>query len=433
MTEIQHTMFVRCTMRPVTLSLFLVAMTMGIARAEDSTAFRGNDGMGASSEKSAPTSWSESKNLQWRTKLPGLGGSTPTLVGDRIYLTCYSGYGIEPSEGDPKKLMRHVVCLNRDSGKIEWTKDFQPKLPESAYKGGNSSRHGYSTSTITTDDEHLFVFFGKSGVYCLDMNGNEVWKTEVGNGTNGWGSGASPRLYKNLVIVNASVESRRVVALDKASGKQVWEVENIRGAWNTPMVVEGLSGDELVISLPERVVSFDPATGKELWSCDGIPDRGYTCPSVIAHNGIVFIIGGRKNTAIAVKTGGRGDVTDSHVLWRESYGSNVTSPVYNDGHIYWAHESRGIAYCLDAETGEVKYQERLQPRPGLIYASPLLVQGKVYYQSQNAGVFVVEAKPEFKLLSQNETGDDARSNACPVADRGRLLLRSDAYLHCYDD
>ncbi len=418
-------------MKRVILSAILLAAASGSTRGEDSTAFRGADGLGSSSETAAPTVWSESQNLKWRTKLPGLGGSTPILVGERIYLTCYSGYGIIPSEGDPNELMRHVVCLDRDTGEIAWSKPFEPKLPESNYKGGTSARHGYSTSTIATDGEHLFVFFGKSGVYCLDMDGKEKWKANVGDRTNGWGSGASPRLYKNLVIVNASVESRSLFALDKATGKEVWKVENIKGAWNTPTIVAALNGDELVISLPQRIISIDPLSGEELWSCNGIPDRGYVCPSVIAHDGVVFVIGGRKNTAIAVRTGGRGDVTDSHELWRADYGSNVTSPVYQDGYLYWAHESRGIAYCLDPKTGALQYDERILPRPGLIYASPLLVQGKIYYQSHESGVYVVQAKPEFKLLARNESGDDARSNACPLADRGRLLLRSDAYLHCY--
>jgi hypothetical protein len=337
---------------------------------------------------------------------------------------------VTPSEGDPENLMRHVVCLDRKTGQLQWVKDLQPKLPESGYTGGNSSRHGYSSSTIATDGESLFVFFGKSGVYRLDMDGNVKWQADVGEGVHNWGSAASPRLYKNLVIVNASVESKTLRALDKETGQEVWRVENIRGVWNTPTPVASSNGDELVLSLPEKITSFDPATGNQLWTCTGIPDRGYTCPSVIAHDGVVYVIGGRKNTAIAVKTGGRGDVTDSHQLWRADFGSNVTSPVYHDGHIYWANESRGMAYCLDAKTGEAKYQVRFRERPGLIYASAVLVDGKIYYQSQEEGVYVVAAKPDYELLAHNKTQDTNRSNACPVPDAGRLLIRSDGYLYC---
>lgn len=413
------------------LSAILLAALVGSAAAEDSTEFRGSAANGQSSETNLPTEWSQTKNLQWRTELPGPGGSSPTLIGERIYLTCYTGYGLRPSEGSDKNLMRHVLCLDRDSGAILWTKDFKPKLPESNYKGGTSARHGYSTSTIATDGEGLYVFFGKSGVYRLDMDGNTKWHVEVGDGTHSWGSGASPRLYNNLVIINASVESRTLRALDKETGEEVWKVDGIRGAWNTPTIVKGDNGDELVMSLPRKMISFDPATGKELWTCEGIPDGGYTCPSVLADNGIVYVIGGRQNTAIAIRTGGRGDVSDSHELWRVNYGSNVTSPVLHEGHLYWAHEAGGIANCLDAETGEVKYRERLQPRPGLIYASPLLADGKIYYQSHNKGVYVVAAKPEFELLAHNTSDDEERSNANPVADKSRLLVRTDGYLHCY--
>ena len=423
-------------MRCRLLNTGLVCAILTLCTAADWTQFRGPGGSATSADTGLPVEWSSDRNVVWRTKLPGLGSSCPITLNGRIYVTCYSGYGIEPNQGDMKDLLRHVVCLDEATGKILWKKDFQPVLPESRYGGGNSSWHGYATSTPTTDGERLYVFFGKSGVYCLDLDGNEIWHTSVGERTHSWGSGSSPVLYDDLVIVNASVESGSLVALDKQTGEVVWRVPRIRGCWNTPVLVPLPDGrTELVLSLPGRpegrIVGFDPATGKELWHCAGIEDGGYVVPSVVAHDGIVYAIGGRRNTAVAVRAGGRGDVTDTHLLWRVHRGSNVSSPVYHDGHLYWVHERRGIAYCLDAKTGEVVYEQRLRPRPGIVYSSAIQADGRIYVVSQRNGAYVLAAEPRFRLLAHNRFDDDSsRTNASLVVSNGRLLLRSDRYLYC---
>jgi outer membrane protein assembly factor BamB len=419
--------------RYLTVCAFLCALPASFAGADDWMQFRGPGGLATAETAGVPASWSLDDNLLWKTELPGPGTSSPITVGDKIYLTAYSGYGIEPSQGNMEDLMRHVVCLDRASGEIVWTKNFKPRLPESEYSGGNNARHGYASSTIASDGEHLYVFFGKSGVYCLDLEGNEIWHTLVGDGTRGWGSSNSPVLYKDLVIINASIESQRLLALDKKTGEIRWESdERIRGSWNTPLLVDAPGGEqELVVCVPETILGIDPDTGQTLWTCAGIPDRGYICPSAIAHNGIVYAIGGRKNTAIAVRAGGRGDVTDTHMLWETAAGSNVSSPIYHDGYIYWMHDSRGAFNCLDAKTGDVIFQERVEPRPGRVYSSVTFAGGKVIAVSQHDGAFVLAAKPEFELLSHNTfEGDDARANACPVIDGDRLLLRNDKYLYC---
>lgn len=400
--------------------------------AADVTGFRGPGGVAVSNEAGLPAEWSSTKNVAWKTRLPGPGTSSPIVLGERIYLTSYSGYGLQPNQGDQSGLMRHVLCLDRKSGKTIWKKDFKPQLPESRYSGGNNARHGYASSTPTTDGKHLFVFFGKSGVFCLDLNGKTVWKADVGSGTRGWGSSNSPVLYKNLVIINASVESGQLLALDKQTGKVAWGGIRVRGSWNTPLLVEVPGGGtELVVGVPQIVLGLDPATGKRLWSCEGIPDRGYVCPSIVAKDGVVYAIGGRQNTALAIKVGGRGDVTATHRLWTKNRGSNVSSPVVVGGHLYWVHERRGTAYCLSAKTGEIVFEERLAPRPGLVYSSMLAADGKLYCISQHNGTYVLAIGKKFKLLAHNTfANDDSRTNACPVAHRGQLLLRTDGFLYC---
>jgi outer membrane protein assembly factor BamB len=404
--------------------LFLVfpAVAMGA----DWTEFRGPAGQGISAEKGLPLQWSSKKNIIWKTQMPGPGASSPITLGDRVYLTSYSGYALDDKEpGEMENLRRHLLCLDRKSGKILWTKKFMPVLPEHKYQG-EGSYHGYSASTPITDGEKLYVFFGKSGVYAFDLDGNQVWHTAVGKGIHGWGSGTSPILYKNLLLVNASIESGSMVALDKSSGQEIWRVPGISSAWNTPVLVHLPSGAvELVVSISNWVVGLNPDTGKQLWKADGV--HRYVCPSVVTHDGIVYAIGGG-NTSLAVKAGGRGDVTKTHVLWRLNKGSNVSSPVYKDGHLYWAGDN-GVV-CQDAATGKIVYQKRL-PDSGRLWASPVLADGKLYYVSQFSGAYVVAARPEYQLLARNVFDDDkTRSNASPAVSNGQILLRSDRYLYC---
>lgn len=412
-------------------SVFLFTACLRASAEDNWNQFRGPNQIGHSDATGLPGVWGTGRNVIWQVDLPGAGTSSPVVWGDRVFVTCYSGYGLsEDDPGDQSKLMRHVVCVGRLAGNVLWKRDFKPLLPESRY-AGNGARHGYASSTPVADAEHVYVFFGKSGVYCLDHDGNQQWHVSVGTGIHNWGSAASLRMYRDLIIVNASVESRSLVALNKSDGRVVWKVEGIRGAWNTPVLVPVGDRHELVVCVPQRVLAFDPETGEKLWECEGIPDRGYVVPSVVYHDGIVYAIGGRQNTALAVRAGGRGDVTGTHLLWKVSKGSNVASPVYHDGHLYWVHERRGVAYCLDAKTGEVVYEKRLEPRPGIVYSAMLYADGKLYCTSQYEGTFVLAARPQFALLARNVfTDDDSRCNASPIVSGKQLLFRSDKRLYC---
>jgi outer membrane protein assembly factor BamB len=281
--------------------LLLPAILAVFALGADWSQFRGLNGSGTSSETGLPTTWSATENVVWRTKLPGPGTSSPIVVGRRVYLTCYSGYGLEPGKGDMDKLMRHLVCVDRDKGAILFTRDFKPVLPESKYgPGSNECEHGYSSSTLASDGTNLFAFFGKSGVYCLDLDGKEVWNAKVGTGTNGWGSSNSPVLYKDLVIINASIESNSVVALEKNTGNEVWRAKGIGSSWNTPVLVEAQEGPELVVSEQNAVIGFEPATGKELWRVTSF-GKNYVCPSVVAHKDVVYVVRGGSG---AIRAGG---------------------------------------------------------------------------------------------------------------------------------
>jgi outer membrane protein assembly factor BamB len=423
----------------------LLALT---ALGADWPQFRGPGGAGVSGETGLPVTWSATENVVWRTPLPGPGTSSPIVVGQRVYLTCYTGYGVKaPADTDDKdrdNLMRHVLCIDRATGKIVWTKDFKPALPESTYQPGNDSEHGYASSTLASDGRRLYAFFGKSGVYCLDLDGNQVWHATVGNNVTGWGSSNSPVLFKDLVIINASVESGSLVGLDKNTGKEVWRTKGISSSWCTPVLVQlprAAAADpktpvELVVNESRAVIGFDPASGKELWRVTGF--NGYVCPSVVtdspypapaprapagkgAPQGTVFVVRGE---ALAIKAGGRGDVTDTHVLWRVQGSSLVPSPVYHDGRLCWD----GIS--LDAATGKEVTRGSISAAGGY-YASPLWADGRIYYVSRFGGTIVVDAGQKFQKLAHNKFDDDnSRTNASPIAHDGCLLLRTDRHLYC---
>ena len=417
------------TMKSPSITICALLLVTGIATGADWLQFRGPGGQGISEEKGLPTEWSAEKNIVWKLKMPGAGASSPVVLGKRVFITCYSGYGLDTKEtGKMEDLRRHLLCIDRETSKTLWAKEFQPDLPEHKYTG-EGSYHGYAASTPLIDGERLYVFFGKSGVYCFDLDGNQLWRTVVGKNTNGWGSGTSPISYKDTVIINASVESGELVALEKANGKEKWRAKGISAAWNTPIIVTTpKKTQELVVSVHKCVLGFDPDSGKELWKTEGI-DR-YVCPSVVAHDGVVYAIGGG-HTSLAVKVGGIGDVSKTEGVWFVKKGSNVGSPIYHEGHLYWAGDDNGHVHCQDAATGKFLYSKRLDPPSGQIWASPVLADGKLYYVSKENGTYVVAAKPEFQLVAHNKiAGDKSRSNASIAISNGQLFLRNDQYLYC---
>ena len=208
-----------------------------------------------------------------------------------------------------------------------------------------------------TDGKAVYVFHGRTGVFAYSLNGDELWHKDVGEKVHVWGSGASPILVGDLLVVNASVESQSLVALNKTSGKEVWRLKGINSSWCTPALLQTADGkQELLISIQNKVLGLDPATGKELWTCAGVQD--YICPSVTTHGDVAYVSGRRKSVTMAIRGGGRGDVTKTHKLWEINKGSLVPTPLYYDGLLYMVNH-QGIAYCLKAESGEVVYESRV--------------------------------------------------------------------------
>ncbi len=393
--------------------------------AEDWPMFRGPQGVGVSSVRALPASFNDKEGLVWKADLPGPGASSPIVFGDRIYITCYSGYGVAKKDTDQTTLTYHVLCFKPD-GSLLWNKTLPAVTPVEPYKGF-AALHGYASSTSVVDQQGLYTFFGVTGVSAWSHEGNLRWTTPVGKNTHNWGAGPSPVLYQDVVIVNASVESDALIALDKKTGKQRWRHQGMERSWNSPIVIQTGNRAELVVHIKNRVLAFDPLKGTPLWNHKGIPD--YVCPSIAAKDNVIFVSGGRRSQTIALESDGHGQVRER---WRIDEGNNVCSPVYYQGHIYWTHDRRSRLYCVNAETGDMVYEEQLEPRSQTIYASPLIADEKIYLVSRTKGIYVVAAKPEFELLAHNVFASDPsifNASPAPLAPN-RLLIRSDRALYC---
>jgi hypothetical protein len=395
-------------------------------RAADWPRFRGPGGQGHAVGDVAPMKWGPGENIAWKTPLPGPGSSSPIVSGDRVFLTCYSGYGLAADQGNPADLKRHALCLDRATGKILWNISVPAPLPETVYTGRYIVMHGYASATPVTDGRTVFFFLAKSGVFAFDFNGNRLWHADVGAGAHDWGSGASPILLGDLLIVNAAAESDQLIALDKRTGKQVWAARGVARAWNTPAAADlGAGRMELLLANQSHIRSFDPRDGSELWRCAGIR-AAELCPSIVTRGDTGYLVGSPKGETMAFRLGGKGDVSADAVRWRINKGSNVVSPVLHEGLLYFASDTRGTLHAVDAATGESVYEQRLDPRPGQVYASPVRVKDKLYYFSRTAGAYIVQTGSAFKLLAHNPPLDPASCSASPAIVDGQIFIRSDA-------
>jgi len=432
--------------------------------AGDWTGFRGADGSGVSDDKGTPVTWSDTQNLKWKVELPGPGSSSPIVVGNRVLVTCFSGFD---QNGGVAGMKRHLMCFDRSTGRLLWNATVASVPQEDPYTGMMRT-HGFASQTPVSDGERVYVFFGKSGVLAFDLEGKQLWQTSVGleSSRMRWGSGASPILYGDTVIVNASDESEALRALDKKTGKEVWKAEasSLDSVYSTPLILKRPDGESDLIALAQgEVWGLNPANGKLRWYAV-TNFNGTVSPSAVAADGIVYMMAGRGSGALAVKAGGKNDVTDTHIAWTSRTGSNIPSPLVHEGHLYWVDDN-GIVRCANAKTGELVYQKRLEGLAdggerseggaegdrgrggpgggsgggfgggrgggGGFYASVAYADGKLYAVSRNSGTFVIAGGTAYEQLAQNRfESDRSIFNASPAISDGAIFLRSDKALYC---
>ncbi len=469
-------------------------------KAENWPAWRGANQTGVSLEKNLPLTFDGTNNLRWHISLPGPGNSSPIVWGDRIFI----------SQFVPEDKQRALFCFDRTNGKKLW--QVGTVYAESEQTQENNP---YCAGTPATDGKWVYVCYGSAGVYAYDFTGKEAWHRDLGKISHMFGNAVCPVLHGDLCFLNFGPDSKaRLVALDKATGKTVWEAEppkidpseepQMRGpggpsgpplggfggprpeggpadappvrrpqgaggpppgsadlaggpgnnggpggpggfrppggrgmgrpggaSWSTPVIVAVQGHDELVVNFPSRLVAFDPATGHQLWTSKGVGGTVYATPSV--GEGIVVGSSGGPGggSAVAVRPGGTGDVSESQKIWHlDRVKSAIGSGVIYHGHLFTISQD-GIASCLDVKTGSTVWEERLKGSTSRSssWSSILLAEGRLYIPNQAGDVFVVEASPTFHLLATNAIGEP--TNASLAASDGEIFLRTNQGLWCF--
>ena len=434
----------------VVVLLAVCCFTLPIA-ASDATSnwaqWRGPQSQGISTEKNLPTEWGQSKNIKWKTEIPGRGHSSPVVWDKQIFLTTSIEGPVVPNAkpyvhmigkeefkhpdwaGSDHSYALKVISLDRDTGKILWQ--------QTAYDGPvfdhRHRKNTYASPTPATDGKYVYAFFGSEGLYCYDFKGKQIWKLSLGGIPQlGMGPGSSPVLYENLVIVTADRdvgEGSYIVALDKKTGKEVWRDERkTRSTWATPVLIRSKTRTELVVSGAETVISYDPATGKEIWRCAGVVSHAIPTP-VVGHDMVYLSAGSQAKRAMAVRLGGTGDLTNTpSIAWKYDKGTAyVPSPILYGDFLYLMTD-KGLITCLDAKTGEVKYEGGRVPVPATFTASPVAFDGKIFLTSEDGDTFVLKAGPTHEVIRTNSLGEPIF--ASPAIAAGRIFIRGEKHLYC---
>lgn len=433
--------------------LLAVVMTWSanLLHAEDWPQWRGPRLDGSSTEKNLPLQWTEKDNLAWKTPLPGIGHSSPVIVGDRVFVTTCV---IEHKSPEKPRLL---ICLDRKSGKILWQREVVASPLEPKH-GLNS----WSSSTPATDGERVFVSFLRTRpmtaddakispnirptqkplaawattvpemvVACYSVDGEKLWEKLPGRFYSPHGFCSSPILHKNLVIVNGDQDATAfIVALDKNTGEEKWRINrpNRFRSYCVPLIVDAGGKTQMVLTGSEGVDSYAPDTGKQFWHQDG-PTEQYVASPVYG-SGLIFMTAGFPTYHNwAVRPDGLGNITKSHVVWHESKtsalkASYVPSPLAV-GNLFYMISDSGNLSCFEAKSGKRLFMEKLGDHHS---GSPVLADGHVYLTDDAGMTYVLKAGPTFELISQNPLGDKCFSS--PAVSGGQIFIRTNHALVC---
>ena len=353
--------------------------------------------------KGLPTEWSEIKNVVWKTPIPGRGHSTPTLVGDRIYL----------ATAEEDEMYQSVICLDKATGKPVW----ETRVHESQFAVGLNKHASHAGTAVVHDGERLYVNFvigNQAYASALGLDGKLLWQKPIGKYKVHQGYGSSPMVFGDIVVVKADTKIGGVICgLDKKTGREIWRQERPKlPNYTTPVVIEAAGKQQMVFCGCELVTSLDPLTGKKLWEVPGSTEE---CVSTLVTDGThIFVSGGwPKNHTAAIVADGSGKVA-----WRNTARVYVPSMLIRDGFLYVTMDA-GFAICWNAKTGKQQWKERLG---GAFYTSPVMAGNRIYGTNLAGKTFVFEANPdEFKLLATNQLGDEVY--ASPIVSGDRLYLR----------
>lgn len=392
----------------------------------------------------APLEWNDTKNVAWRTRIPGLGNSSPVIWGNRIFLTTAVPTGAARPAASPKTPSRGgpggagsgvehkftVICLDRGTGKVLWERVAKVATPHE----GHHARYGsFASNSPVTDGAYLYAFFGSRGLYCYDMDGKLIWEKQFPpmSMRMQFGEGTPTVLDANTLYLKFDQQQGSyLLALDKRTGKELWRVErDEESSWSPPLVVEHEGRKQLVVGATNKVRSYEPETGKLIWEYAGLGANAIPAP--VAGKGIVYLMTGYRNpNLLAIRLGRRGNLTGTDAIaWTNNRGNPYTpSPVLSDDRLYFVSDSATLS-CLNALTGEPHYLQQRLPKPYSIKASPVGVNGKLYIPTEDGDVVVVKMGDKYEVLATNSLTDQMFI-ATPAVAGGSMYLRSTEALYC---
>lgn len=407
-------------------ALIIALLSIEAALADNWPQWRGPDLNGTSAEKNLPLRWNTEENVTWKLALPGWSGSTPIIWGDSIFLNVADGDDL------------YLWCVDRTKGAVSWKKRLG---------GGNTKmrKQNMSSPSPVTDGKSVYVMTGTGVLKGFDFAGNEQWARDIqkdyGQFGLNWGYASSPLLYEDSLFVPVlhgmkTDDPSYLLRVDRKTGKTIWKVERpttaIRespDAYTTPALLRYGKTVEIVITGGDCVTGHDPATGKELWRANGLNPENQPFNRIVAspvvYEGIIYAPT-RVKPLLAIKAGGRGDITESHRLWSFQNGPDVPTPV-TDGKYFYSVDDKGVMWCLDAKTGQTIWGPQ-RIKSGTYSSSPVLADGKIYITDEDGLTTVVKAGPKFEVLAENNLNDYCLSS--PAISDGQLFMRTAQHLYC---
>jgi outer membrane protein assembly factor BamB len=399
-----------------------VVLTASASLAENWSGWRGPDRNGVSSEAGLPLRWSAEEGVRWRTPLPGSGISSPIIWKDQVFVTASDG---------AKQGELHVLCLSLSGGQERWHLRLWGTAP-TRYHANKSSM---ASPTPVTDGKHIFAFFGTGDVFCVDFSGDLVWHrslaTEYGRFENRFAATSSPLLYRDLLLLQCDhYGDSYTLAIDKETGANRWKTDRPEAwlSWSSPQLASLNDGQshELILCGSLKIDALDPLTGEELWSAGGM--RRECIPTPVLGHGLIYAVSGPKGPTMALKPGGRGDVSGSHVVWSNPRGAPFVPSAILVGDYYYLVDDNGVATCLDAHDGKRVWQKRF---PGKYTASPVASQGKIYFMNESGETTVIQADtPKYDQQGRNSLGESVFATAA-IAQQC-LFIRTTQALFCID-
>jgi outer membrane protein assembly factor BamB len=443
--------------------IMVVFIAAGIIQAQENWPhWRGPHHNGISDAAKLPMKWSLTENIVWKTPLPSWSAATPIIWGDRIFITSPSKAEPKPEpkqkaeeqaqEGrrrrrprrDPGGSKLFLICISKKDGKILWERELDDK-------NQIHNKQNDATPSPVTDGKHVWIVTGTGKVAAFDFNGKKVWKRDLQQdygpfGLN-WGYGSSPLLHEGSLILEVlhgmkTDDPSYIVSLDAATGKVQWHQERPTDAqrespdaYTTPVVLKHEGKTQIVISGGDYVTGHDFKTGKEIWRAAGLNPKQLgnyrVVPTPIIVDGLIYAPT-RKKPLIALKVGGTGDITESHFVWKYegSGGPDVPSPI-SDGKYFYMVDDRGLVTCLNLKTGALIWGPEATTE-GIVSASPILVDGKLYIINEKGVTSIVSVGSEFKLLQMNEL-DGTYTLASPAVSGSQLFIRTSTHLYCIEE